>query len=97
MGSWNFDDSYIEEECEELIKQGELREKIQKENKNHNKKGHPFLKTVILSMGTKPNKKKTKDKSLMSWEPDLVDKKEYEPYHFEEENMEEDDFYYEDD
>ena len=34
---------------------------------------------------------------LMPWEQDLVDKGEYEPYHFEEEEMEEDDFYYEDD
>jgi hypothetical protein len=34
---------------------------------------------------------------LMPWEEDLVEKGEYEPYHFEEEEMEEDDFYYEDD
>ena len=33
----------------------------------------------------------------MSWEQDLVNKGEYEPYNFEEENMEEDDYYYEDD
>ena len=33
----------------------------------------------------------------MPWEQELVDKGEYEPYHFEEEEMEEDDFYYEDD
>ena len=33
----------------------------------------------------------------MSWEEDLVKKGEYEPYNFEEEEMEEDDFYYEDD
>ena len=33
----------------------------------------------------------------MGWEQDLVDKGEYEPYNFEEENMDEEDFYYEDD
>ena len=36
------------------------------------------------------------DNGLMSWEEDLVKKCEYEPFHFEEENMEEDDYYYED-
>ena len=34
---------------------------------------------------------------LMPWGQDLVDSGEYETYHFEEEEMEEDDFYYEDD
>lgn len=34
---------------------------------------------------------------LMPWEEDLVKKGEYEPYHFEEEEMDEDDYYSEDD
>ena len=38
-----------------------------------------------------------KDDSLMDWEQDLVDKGEYEPYNFEEEDMDEDDYYSEDD
>lgn len=43
------------------------------------------------------SKKQEKTDWLMSWEQDLVNKGEYEPYNFEEENMEEDDYYYEDD
>ena len=38
-----------------------------------------------------------KDDSLMDWEQDLVDKGEYEPYNFEEEDMDEEDYYSEDD
>lgn len=38
-----------------------------------------------------------KDDSLMNWEQDLVDKGEYEPYNFEEEDMDEEDYYSEDD
>lgn len=33
---------------------------------------------------------------LMPWEQDLVDKGEYEPYHFEDENTDEDDYYHDD-
>ena len=33
----------------------------------------------------------------MDWEKDLVDKGEYEPYNFEEEEMDEEDYYSEDD
>ena len=46
---------------------------------------------------SKSNKDSTDTDNLMPWEEDLVNKKEYEPYHFEEEDMEEDDYYYEDD
>ena len=46
---------------------------------------------------SKSNKDSIDTDNLMPWEEDLVKKKEYEPYHFEEEDMEEDDFYYEDD
>lgn len=38
-----------------------------------------------------------KDDSLMDWEQDLVDKGEYEPYNFEEEDIDEEDYYSEDD
>ena len=38
-----------------------------------------------------------KDDSLMDWEQDLVDKGEYELYNFEEEDMDEEDYYSEDD
>ena len=43
------------------------------------------------------SKNKYDDNALMDWEEDLVNRGEYEPYNFEEENMEEEDFYYEDD
>ncbi|MBR1376412.1 MAG: hypothetical protein IJ565_01165 [Bacilli bacterium] len=43
------------------------------------------------------SKSKNTNSDLMPWEQDLVDKGEYEPYHFEEEEMDEDDYYYEDD
>ena len=40
--------------------------------------------------------KKEEDTGLMPWEQDLVDRGEYTPDQFEEEDMDEDDYYYED-
>lgn len=40
--------------------------------------------------------KKEEDTDLMPWEQDLVDRGEYTPDQFEEEDMDEDDYYYED-
>ena len=52
----------------------------------------------IFDLFTKNSNDKNKDTdSLMEWEKDLVDKDEYEPYNFEEEDMDEDDYYSEDD
>ena len=45
---------------------------------------------------TNDNNNNDDDDTLMGWEEDLVDKGEYEPYNFEEEDMEDDDYYSED-
>lgn len=45
----------------------------------------------------KKRSKKSNFDFLMDWEEDLVNKGEYEPYNFEEEEMDEEDYYYEDD
>lgn len=61
----------------------------------------PLAKLMILhginSLLDDKKSKKEDTSYLMPWEQDLVDSGEYEPYHFEEEDMDEDDFYYEDD
>ena len=95
-----FDDSFIYDkfdkisnEINELEKNIEELEKAKKENEKKIKK------TLFFGFLYKlfNNSKSKNDTTLMSWEEDLVKKGEYEPFHFEEENMEEDDYYYEDD
>ena len=59
-----------------------------------------FLIQLLASLFSEVNNDKSKDSnssSLMSWEKELVDKNKYEPYHFEEEDLEDDDYYSEDD
>ncbi len=95
-----FDDSFIYDkfdkisnEINELEKNLKELEKAKKENEKKIKK------TLFFGFLYKlfNNSKSKNDTTLMSWEEDLVKKGEYEPFHFEEENMEEDDYYYEDD
>ena len=98
--TYEFDDSFIYDkfdkisnEINELEKNIKELEKVKKENEKKIKK------TLFFGFLYKlfNNSKSKNDTTLMSWEEVLVKKGEYEPYHFEEENMEEDDYYYEDD
>lgn len=75
---------------------------MDKKNKKENKR--MFKKAAILGLvsglidnASSSNEESSSNMDLMTWEEDLVNKQEYEPYHFEEEEMDEDDFYYEDD
>ena len=46
--------------------------------------------------GLSKSDKSSQNDDLMPWEEELVKKGEYEPYHFEEENTDEDDYYHDD-
>jgi hypothetical protein len=53
--------------------------------------------SIFDLFNTNSNDEEKDTDSLMDWEKDLVDKGEYEPYNFEEEEMDEEDYYSEDD
>jgi hypothetical protein len=78
----------------EQEKQQKLQEAEERERKKKYRRAALF---GILSGLNKSNTKSSDTDNLMPWEQELVDSGKYEPYNFEEEEMEEDDFYYEDD
>jgi hypothetical protein len=81
-----------------ICKEQETQQKLQEaEDRKRRKKYRRAALFGILSGLNKSKTKSSNTDNLMPWEQDLVDNGEYEPYHFEEEDMEEDDFYYEDD
>lgn len=82
----------------ELLKQQSIQEEITRKNKKIVRRAVflGFLSKTFDILNSNNSKSHNTD-YLMPWEQDLVDNGEYEPYHFEEEEMEEDDFYYEDD
>ncbi|MBR4671945.1 MAG: hypothetical protein IKO78_01935, partial [Bacilli bacterium] len=94
-----FDDSFI---CDKLDKisndLNELEKNLEELEKAKKETEKIIKKTLFFGFLYKlfNNSKSKNDTTLMSWEEDLVEKGEYEPFHFEEENMEEDDYYYED-
>ena len=63
------------------------------------RKKKSFLIQLLSSLFSEENNnsKNSNSSSLMPWEKELVDKNVYEPYHFEEEDLEDDDYYSEDD
>lgn len=70
----------------------------QRKEKNNNKTS--FLDKLIMfssMLENKNNKSNTSDDYLEDWQQKLVNKKEYDAWNFEEEDLEEDDYYYEDD
>ena len=77
---------------DEIIQQEEERQRrIEEKEKKKWKKIHRRAALYGLLNGlsnSKSNKDSTDTDNLMPWEEDLVKKKEYEPYHFEEEDME---------
>ena len=56
-----------------------------------------ILAGIISGLFSGSSKSKKTSSDIMSWEHDYIDKNEYEPYQFEEEDLEDDDFYNEDD
>lgn len=98
--TYEFDDSFIYDKFDKISNEINDLEKNLKELENAKKENEKKIKkTLFFGFLYKlfNNSKSKNDTTLMSWEEDLVKKCEYEPFHFEEENMEEDDFYYEDD
>ena len=83
----NMDPEYLLQAREELIKEGKDTEIIDKAlaKQQEQKQKPPGLLDLLFGMSTKKNKE------TISKEND------YEPYNFEEEDLEEDDYYYEDD
>lgn len=83
----NMDPKYLLQSREELIKEGKDTEIIDKAlyKQQEQKQKPPGLLDLLFGMNTKKNKE------TISKEND------YEPYNFEEEDLEEDDYYYEDD
>lgn len=70
-------------------------EKEKEENKEETRKTY-----IPKDINTKKNKKKEKNTDnydLEDWQKELVDDGSYEPYNFEEEELEDDDYYSEDD
>ena len=67
-------------------------EKEKEENKEEARK--PYIPKDI---NTKKNKKNIDNYDLEDWQKELVDDGSYEPYNFEEEELEDDDYYSEDD
>ena len=70
-------------------------EKEKEENKEETRKTY-----IPKDINTKKNKKKEKNidnYDLEDWQKELVDDGSYEPYNFEEEELEDDDYYSEDD
>ncbi|MEE3343563.1 MAG: hypothetical protein VZS44_05690 [Bacilli bacterium] len=54
-------------------------------------------KTKHNKINSKYTKQELDNYGLEDWQQDLVNKEEYEPYNFEEEDLEDDDYYFEDD
>ncbi len=66
--------------------------------KNKTKSGISIGKILFwVAIGAIGENNSPSDNTLMSWEEDAIKNDGYEPYNFEEEELEEDDFYYEDD
>lgn len=86
---------------DKAIKERKRRDKlIKKEQERKSRK--LFKKAAFFGLlsglfsGSENQSKKTDFNSLMPWEQNLVDQKEYELHHFEEENIDEDDYYSDD-
>lgn len=56
-----------------------------------------YIPKDINTKNNKKNKKNTDNYDLEDWQKELVDDESYEPYNFEEEELEDDDYYSEDD
>lgn len=67
-------------------------EKEKEENKEETRKTY-----IPKDINTKKNKKNIDNYDLEDWQKELVDDGSYEPYNFEEEELEDDDYYSEDD
>ena len=77
-----------------------IERKQSKKKQLEKRKKKSFLIQLLANLFSEGNNDKPKDSScssLMPWEKELVDKNVYEPYHFEEEDLEDDDYYSEDD
>lgn len=70
-------------------------EKDKDENKEETRK--PYIPKDINTKNNKKNKKNIDNYDLEDWQKELVDDGSYEPYNFEEEELEDDDYYSEDD
>ncbi len=82
----------------ECIKNGTNHDAIDKAIRKKEASSHKGILTGILSgLFSDSNKSSKSSPDTMSWEQDYIDKGNYEPYQFEEEDLEEDDFYSEDD
>ena len=109
----SLDINTLEKVREELIKKGEDTELIDKaiierkrrdeiikeKNKEHDKEMRKLSRMALLSglFGGLISKNSNSSSDLMSWEEDAIKNDGYKDYNFEEEELEEDDFYYEDD
>lgn len=89
-------DAYIKSSKD---KEKREQDRIMKEQKSYKRVlFFELLSGIFEGIGNLGNTTKKSDTDyLMPWEQDLVNKGEYESYNFEEEDMDEDDYYYEDD
>lgn len=67
-------------------------EKEKEENKEETRKIY-----ILKDINTKKNKKNIDNYDLEDWQKELINDGSYEPYNFEEEELEDDDYYSEDD
>ena len=82
----------------ECIRNGTNHDAIDKAIREKEKSSNKGILAGIISGLFSDSSNSTKSSpNTMSWEKDYIDKGEYEPYQFEEEEPEEDDFYIEDD
>ena len=86
------------EKSNEVLDRAIERKQFKKKQLEKRKK-KSFLIQLLSSLFSEENNnsKNSNSSSLMPWEKELVDKNVYEPYHFEEEDLEDDDYYSEDD
>lgn len=84
------------EVIDKAIEERKRRDKIIEKEERQNKKIIRDAAIIGIASGLIPNKKTSNHVDLMSSEKDLVSKGEYEPYQFEEQELEDDDYYYDD-
>lgn len=84
------------EVIDKAIEERKRRDKIIEKEERQNKKIIRDAAIIGIASGLISNKKTSNHVDLMSSEKDLVSKGEYEPYQFEEQEFEDDDYYYDD-